>query len=80
MTPSDLPEQFENVTYSPYSDTNWGIAMPNYNDLVSILNSTIYELQTTNTSTFNFQLTSTYQLNRQVTSVIATDSQFVYPS
>lgn len=37
-------------------------------------------METTNTSTFNFQLTSTYQLNRQVTSVIATDSQFVYPS
>jgi hypothetical protein len=29
LTNSDIPEQFQQVQFQPYSDTNWGISYPN---------------------------------------------------
>ena len=45
-----------------------------------MLNTTIYELNTTGNSSLQFQLLTTYKLNRQVAATIASDTQFLYPS
>lgn len=41
MTTSDIPQQFQGITYDPFSDNNWGIAQPNYERLLDQLNTTI---------------------------------------
>lgn len=75
----NISEQFQQVTYEPYSDNNWGIANPNYNALLGQLNTTINELMKTNRSSVNFQIAVTYQFQRYVVETISTSSTFTYP-
>lgn len=44
-----------------------------------MLNKTIFELTTTNTSTQSFQLVTSYQLVRNITETVSTGTQFIYP-
>jgi len=64
MTASDIPVQFQSITYEPYSDSNWGIALPNYNQLIEMLNTSITQLQANQTPTYKFQILTTYKLQR----------------
>jgi len=35
MTPSDIPKQFQGITFEPFSDDLWGISPPNYEFLTT---------------------------------------------
>lgn len=64
MTASDIPVQFQSITYEPFSDVNWGIAAPNYNQLISMLNTSITQLKANQTPSYQFQIQTVYKLQR----------------
>lgn len=66
MSASDISQQFQSITYTPFSDSNWGIAIPNYLELVTMMNKTLEQMTANLTADYSFQLSVTYQLNRQV--------------
>jgi hypothetical protein len=71
MTASDIPIQFQSITYEPFSDSNWGIASPNYGQLIDMLNTSISQLKANQTPSYNFKIQTTYQLQREVTEIVS---------
>lgn len=79
LTSSDIPNQFQSVSYQPFSDSDWGISYPNFETIVSSINTTIYQMENNLTVDNQFSVIVQYELNRRVSSTIAVQTNFKYP-
>ena len=80
LTAADIESQFQEVQYQPYSDTNWGISLPNLQILLETMQKTIDQMEQNSTKIdHQFSIIVKYELNREVSETIAVQNNFVYP-
>lgn len=67
------------VSYTTYSDNNWDISTPNFNDLTKTISDTLAQYNQNLTPTTSFVMTSKYELIRQVTDTVSSPTTYNYP-
>lgn len=79
LTSSDVENQFQFVSYQPFSDNNWGISSPNLDTLLTKIRNAINDINQGSQVYDSFQIIVQYELYRRIASTVPENNKFYYP-